>query len=353
MNAESTPGPTFTMICCAHGAEPLVKESIAGEGWRLAFSRPGFVTAKHDERVPTPSGTFIRTAATSIGQARSPNASELLESLRKSLADHYPAEHRFDQLHVWPKDRAPIGRFDFEPGVDEVSRAVAAEIYAALSPDHLRCDAANRVAQPGERVLDVVLVEPAHWFFGTHVASTWPTRWPGGIQPMDLAEEPVSRAYYKAAEAIQWSGFPIQRGDLAAEIGAAPGGACGRLLELGLKVIGIDPAEMDPRISEHPHFRYIQARAGDLPRKDFRGVKWILVDSNVKPEQTLVTVGNIVTSRYSDVRGLLITLKLGDYKAAKKIDQWQQTVETWNPKAIQVRQLARNRCEVCFAVRMK
>ncbi len=352
MNDQSSESPTFAMMCCAYGAEVSVKASIAREGWRLAFSRPGFVTAKHNESRPIPKGTFIRTSSLSLGQSRGNDANEQIETLRTILAERFPAEFRFDQLHVWPKDRAPIGRFDFEPGIDEVSKAVASEIYTKLAPDWLRGDAPNRVAQPSEKILDVVLIEPSHWFFGTHEGETWPTRWPGGVQPIELQDEPVSRAYFKAAEAIQWSGFEMQRGDLVAEIGSAPGGACGRLLELGMHVIGIDPAEMDERIAEHPNFRHIVARAGDLPRREFRGVKWLLVDSNVKPTQTLTTVGNIVNNRNSDIRGMLITLKLGDYAAAESIVHWRERVESWGAKEIQVRQLARNRCEVCFAVRM-
>ena len=212
--------------------------------------------------------------------------------------------------------------------------------------------APNEIAQPGDRVLDVVLVEPSHWFVGTHEASNWPARWPGAVQPIQPKYEPISRAYYKAAEAITWSGFDLQPGDLAVEIGSAPGGACGRLLELGLRVMGVDPAEMDPRIQQHPKFQHVRARGGDLPRRQFRGAKWMLVDSNVKPEKTLTTIQNIVTHRHSDFQGLLITLKIGDYKAADQIDQWFDTILQWKPQQVEVRQLARNKCEVCFAVTM-
>ncbi len=343
--------PTFAMLTCAHGAEQAVKDSIIADGWRLAFSRPGFVTAKHDDAVDPPTGIFIRTTARSIGQCRSESVSEQIAAMAGGL-EKASLTHPFDQLHVWPKDRAAIGRFGFEPGIDEVSRAVADELLPSLGSQWLRCDAPNRVAEPSEQVLDVVLVEPAHWFFGTHTATTWPTRWPGGVQPIEPKYEPVSRAYYKAAEAITWSGMNLQSGDLCVEVGSAPGGACGRLLELGMQVIGIDPAEMDPRIAGHPKFRHIRARAGDLPRKEFSGAKWMLVDSNVKPDKTLVTVGNIVTHRNNRLRGLLITLKIGDYKSAGLIDRWQATIRSWNPKSIRVRQLARNKCEVCFAVEM-
>jgi 23S rRNA (cytidine2498-2'-O)-methyltransferase len=358
---------SFAMICCAHGAEQSVKDSIAAEGWRLAFSRPGFVTVKKDaegaaspgrtatRRAATnelPQGIFVRTAAWSLGSARGDRSQSLIDALVEKLNEIGGASNAtpFDQLHVWPKDRVPIGRFDFEPGIDEVSRAVAEEIFGRLRERFLRCDAPNRVAESGDRVLDVVLVEPSQWFFGWHRAGDWPSRWPGGVQPIEPMHEPVSRAYYKAAEAITWSGFEMRRGDTAIEIGSAPGGACGRLLELGMKVIGIDPADMDPRIADHPNFRHIRARAGDLPRSEFRGAKWLLVDSNVKPDKTLATIENIVTNRQCSLRGLLITLKIGDYEAASQVDRWSRTIANWKPARVRVRQLARNKVEVCFAV---
>lgn len=344
-------GPTFAMMTCAHGAEAAVKVEMAERGWRLAFSRPGFVTAKHDDLAELPHGTFIRTAARSIGQARDQRASELVNTLRSKL-EQTQGNRCFDQLHVWPKDRVPIGRFGFEPGIDEVSRAVGQLLVEQLGEQRVRHCRLNKIAEPGEEVLDVVLVEPAHWFIGCHTAADWPSRWPGGVQPIEPIHEPVSRAYFKAAEAITWSGFEMLPGDLCVEIGSAPGGACGRLLELGMKVIGIDPAEMDPRIASHPDFRHIVARAGDLPRKEFRGVKWMLVDSNVKPDKTLVTVGNIVNNRHTSIRGMLITLKLGDYAAADLIDRWSGVMQSWNPQRIRARQLARNKCEICFAVEM-
>ena len=48
--------PTFAMLSCACGAEQVVKAEMAEQGWRLAFSRPGFVTAKNDLDVPLPEG---------------------------------------------------------------------------------------------------------------------------------------------------------------------------------------------------------------------------------------------------------------------------------------------------------
>ena len=341
------------MLCCACGAEQVVKAEMAEQGWRLAFSRPGFVTAKNDQQVPLPEGAFVRTASRSIGQVRGSEANRMVADLVSKLAENDPIGRSFDQLHVWPKDRLPIGRFGFEPGADEVSAVVAESVYSGLKESWLKCDAPNRIAQPGDRVLDLVLVEPSHWFMGIHEATVWPTRWPGAVQPIQPMNEPVSRAYYKAAESITWSGFGMKSGDLAVEIGSAPGGACGRLLELGMRVIGVDPAEMDPRIQQHRNFQHLRARGGDLPRRQFRGAKWLLVDSNVRPDQTLTTIENIVKHRQSDFVGLLITLKIGEYSSASLIERWFARIVGWKPVKVQVRQLARNKCEVCFAVTMR
>ncbi len=344
--------PCFAMLTCAHGAEGVVKSAVTDAGWRLAFSRPGFVTLKHDESTALPEGTFVRTAAYSIGQTRDASFAKQMDSLHQMLEQSSRANRPFDQIHVWPKDRAPIGRFGFEPGIDEVSRSIAEEITSKIDSRFMNGSQPNIIAQPDDRVLDIVLVQSDHWFVGTHTATTWPTRWPGGVQPIHPKSPPISRAYYKAAEAITWSGFDWKPGDLVVEIGSAPGGSCGRLLELGMRVIGVDPATMDPRIAEHPKFQHHLARAGDLPRKVFRGAKWLLVDSNVAPEKTLTTVANLVTHQQTQFAGLLLTMKLGEYQDIHRIDSWKQTVMSWGAKQVNVRQLARNRCEVCFAVRM-
>jgi 23S rRNA (cytidine2498-2'-O)-methyltransferase len=350
---QSTGGPTFAMLCCANGAEQPVKQSIARDRWRLAFSRPGFVTAKHDDQVELPTGTFIRTASHSIGHLKNSDGETQLSQLAELLEATFPRGMQFDQVHVWPRDRVPVGKFGFEPGVDEVSKLVADRVYQSLAGHRVRCDGPNRIALPGNRILDVVLVDPADWFVGWHMAAKWHSRWPGGVQPIEPQHEPISRAYYKAAESIAWSGFDFAAGDVAVEIGSAPGGACGRLLELGLKVIGIDPAEMDERIAQHPRFKHLRARAGDLPRREFRGAKWLLADSNVRPEKTLTTIENIVTHRECSLSGMLLTMKLGNYAAAAEIPKWDERIRKWNPVDVQVRQLARNRCEVCFAVQLR
>ncbi|MEM6689308.1 MAG: SAM-dependent methyltransferase [Planctomycetota bacterium] len=368
----------FVSLTCAHGAEKAIKSAMSDEGWRLAFSRPGLVTAKHDDAdAARPKGAFIRSQFESLGQCRGNDFKAMSDDVLRCIGEFFdpldasPANTSstekgvrelagddgvWQHLHVWPKDRAPIGKFDFEPGVDEVSQVVADALRDVLG-DRIREEKPNQVASSGESVFDVVLCEPGHWVFGHHVAESALTNihssWPGGVQPISPKYEPISRAYYKAAESLQWSSFDIQPGDLAVEVGSAPGGACGRLLELGLEVIGVDPAEMDPRILKHPRFTHLRGRAGDFPRREFRGAKWMMVDSNVRPDKTLVTVKNLVLNEQTSFRGLLLTMKLGHYDRLDRLDRWRSEIESWGvAKSINVKQLARNKCEVCYAVKL-
>lgn len=362
MSSDSEDRPaTFAFVCCQNGCEPAVKRELAEQGWRLAFSRRGFVSLKHPEAgKPLPRGVFVRSAAWSIGLVQGERAEVNIEAvLQRCRAAEVPWP--LDRLHVWPRDRVPVGKFDFEPGVDEVSKAVGERLIPALVGQSLLHDhPVNTVAAAGQSVLDVVLVEPSCWSIGWHrvgdhgddPTAVAPASWPGGVQPLQATVPVVSRAYYKAAEAIDWSGLEMQPGDLAVDVGAAPGGASGRLLELGLKVIGIDPADMDPRILRASGFRHIRARAGDLPRRVFSGAKWLLVDSNVRPDQTLTTVQHIVSHRAATIQGMLLTLKLGEVSQADRIAGWVKRIESWGASQVRVRQLARGKLEVCVAARM-
>lgn len=361
MSNNASHNAVFAMVCCQNGAEPAVKEEVGHDGWRLAFSRRGFITLKHaGQPKGLPRGVFVRTASWSLGMIQGDDFAANLEKLLEILAASSGGQV-FDHLHVWPRDRVPVGKFDFEPGVDEVSRLVGQSIAEALhSRGILRTAAFNQVASAGERILDVVLIDPAQWAVGWHdvprlrgpaAAKAIAKTWPGGVQPLDPPGPVLTRAYYKAAEAIAWSGFQMQPGELAVEVGSAPGGVCGLLLERGLQVLGVDPAEMDSEILEHPQFRHLRALADEVPLGEFQGAKWLLVDSIVRPDQTLATVQRIVTAPDATIEGLLLTLKIGGVQHADRIAGWMRKVRQWGAHDVRVRQLARGKTEVCLTAR--
>jgi 23S rRNA (cytidine2498-2'-O)-methyltransferase len=211
--------------------------------------------------------------------------------------------------------------------------------------------------QPSPRnalVLDIAVIEPGEWWLGYHRAVAWPARWPGGVVPVKLPAHAVSRAYAKMEEAIQWSALPLTAGEECVEIGCAPGGASQALLDRGLFVTGIDPADVDSAVLEHPRFRHLKKRGNDVRRHEFLGVRWLAADMNIAPDATLDDIEPIVTHPGVTIRGMIITLKLSDWSAADRLPQLVERVRGWGFRDVRLRQLATGGQEVCLvALRRK
>jgi len=237
-----------------------------------------------------------------------------------------------------------------------VERAQAEEQASAPRPSPLTPHASlphapqpGAATRPGDLVLDCLLIEPDQWWLGFHRAHDAPSCRPGGLFNDPLPPEAVSRAYLKMEEALAWSRLPVRRGDLFVEIGSAPGGSAQALLRRGARVIGIDPADMDPRVLTDPNFAHWKMRGMDVRRREFRGVRWLSADMNVAPQYTLDTVEAIVTHESVHVAGMLLTLKLPDWSLAAEIPQYLDRIRSWGFKEVLARQLHQNRHEICIA----
>lgn len=166
--------------------------------------------------------------------------------------------------------------------------------------------------------------------------------------PLALPDYAVSRAYLKTREALDWARPPVARGDVCAELGCAPGGSSQALLDRGLVVLGIDPADVDEAVTADPNFTHIRKRARDMKRRDFRDVKWLFADMNVAPSYTLDAVEDIVKHPAVHVRGLILTLKLLDWGHAAELPECVDRVQAWGFRDVRLRQLASGGREVCL-----
>lgn len=340
----------FVFVCCQVGAEKALKQDVARLHPPLAFSfsRPGFVTfkvsgvAEFDITQPLLS-PFARTFGHSIGTVKDP-ADQI-----QAVTRLFPA-HPYRHLHVWYRDQHVPGDHNWEPFHSPASLALAERLRAAATGTPLEKVAINRTAKRGDFVADLIVVDPNLWLAGWHQATTIPSRWPGGVPPLRPHQHMISRAYLKMQEAMRWSRLPFEKGDLCAEIGSSPGGACQALLEKGLHVMGIDPALMDERILSHPNFTHLRARAADLKRKEFARVRWLMADANIAPGNTLADIEHIVTNRRVGIQGMLLTLKLLDWDHAVEIDSYLARIRSWGYRSVRARQLAFNRRELCVAV---
>lgn len=337
----------FVFVVCQAGAEKTLKADVASHHPELAFafSRPGLVTFKvvdpsvFDGTQPIKS-FFARTFGHSLGTVTE-------EGDRISAAVGMLPDKPFRHFHVWKRDSAVPGERQFEPFHLPESLELGQQLRAKVEDGPLGKVAINRTAKQHEFIADFIVVEPDRWLVGWHQATTIATRWPGGVPPVKRPDDMVSRAHLKMQEALRWSRLPIVEGDLCVELGSSPGGSCQCLLERGLRVIGVDPAIMDKRVLSHPNFTHIRARAADLKRKEFADVRWLVSDANIAPENSLAAIEDIVTNRRVNVTGMLITLKLLDWKMASLIPDYLEQIRGWGYRHVRARQLAFNRREVC------
>ncbi len=348
---ESSARAQFVFAVCQVGAENALKREVASgsPNLRFAFSRPGFVTWRADggemlaESLDL-SAVFARTYGFSLGKVRGSDGREMAADLWRQVGGL-----AVNQLHVWQRDTQLPGSRGFEPGMtplaDEVARLVLEQRMAEQPA--VPSLTANKVARPNQLILDCVIVEPNEWWFGYHRACSIAQRWAGGICPVRRGPNMISRAYLKMTEALEWSKLPLEPGDPCVELGSAPGGATQALLERGLNVTGIDPAEMDPRLVDHPRFTHTRKRAVEVRRREFRDTRWLVADSSVAPKHTLDSVEAIVTHSDVNIRGLLLTLKLLDWKLAEEIPQYLRRVQSWGYRYVKARQLSFNRQEIC------
>ncbi len=346
--AMKSPASQFVFVTCQVGAEPAVKNELAREqpDWRFAYSRHGFLTFKLPAGAVLADDFWLRSAfARSFGKVLGTARGESVTALASEVW-RIVGQRSFDALHVWPRDAAEPGFHDFEPSINEDARAARQAIVDAAPPDQLA--QIDKPARRGDDVLDCVVVGPGEWWVGQHRVTRRVQCWPGGIWPGDAPAEMISRAYLKMAEALDWSGLPIKPGQRCVEIGCAPGGASQALLDRGLRVTGIDPAEVDPRLLQHRDFRHIRKRGSDVQRREFREFQWLAADLNVAPSFTLACVREIVTHRLVNMRGVIMNLKLLDWKLAGEVPDYIAEVRSWGYRRVRARQLSFQRQEVCI-----
>jgi hypothetical protein len=70
---------------------------------------------------------------------------------------------------------------------------------------------------------------------------------------------------------------------------------------------------------------------------------------NVAPNYTLSVVEDIVTHPEVNIRGMLLTLKLFEWKLADQVGQYVDRVRSWGYNRVEARQLQHNRQEICIA----
>jgi 23S rRNA (cytidine2498-2'-O)-methyltransferase len=367
----------FLFTSCQVGAETAFKAEIRRlfPNFRLSFSRPGFITFKVPDDLTEDifadflnRSVFARTAARSLGKinleenniGKTETETKKTETLTL-LADKIwtlAEENRIfvNRIHVFRRDPLPPGEKGFEPCLTPELQTLH-HILTEHSPKPkflgIHHNDPNYPAQPNETILSVAEIDSGYYFIGVHsVSEGLPIQsyYSGGIVPITIPDDAVSRAWLKFEEGLRWSGFPIGKGDCCLDIGASPGGGSQVLLSRGAKVLGIDPAEMDPIVLNHPDFTHIRSRISQTKRSLYRNIRWIIADINVAPNYTLDVLEELAIRKDIPLDGMLFTLKLFQWSFAEHLPLYIDRLQHWGFDDVRVKQLVFNRQELMVAV---
>lgn len=342
---------SFLFTCCQTGAEAALKTEIAREhpALRFAYSRTGFVTFKQSDGGALDPGfelksVFARAYGLSTGKTTTADATPIV-ALARELSEL--GGGKAPRIHVWERDQhfpgdEPLGFVAglWEQAAREAILKADPKLETALSGDSLPAD--------GDLVLDVVAVGAEEWWFGYHRHSPFHAPWPGGRPRIVLPADAPSRAYVKLEEAIRWSQAPVKSGDMAVEIGSAPGGASFALIERGLRVVGIDPGEMDPRVLSSRSFKHIKKPVAQVLREELPSqVEWLLLDMNVEPRISMYAVDRLATRLMKGgLLGVFLTIKLNQWRIANEIPSMLDHVKAMGMVRVRATQLPSNRQEI-------
>lgn len=286
-------------------AEALLKEEVRVRypELKLSYSRPGFLTFKGDRVIPF-KPLFSRVSGLSLGKFRE---SEL----------NYP------RAWVWSRNPAVL-----------------------VIPPHLKELSDKTIFKIGETATLIMMIGNDEYWVGQYTLESHHFQTPGEVSSIVEREVP-SRAYYKIAEAFESLDLPFDHHERVVELGSAPGGASLFLLEQDMKVMGVDPAEMDPIVKKNINFMHFKRPFETITAEDFNNdVDWIISDINLPPTVVLQQVYRFLT--FLEPRGLVLTLKMNELKHIELISKIRETMKSNGFNVVHLKYLPSHRKEIAL-----
>lgn len=285
-------------------AEALLKEELRLRypELRMSYSRPGFITFKGESEVKF-QPFFCRVAGISLGK------------FKKSELKH--------------------------------NRAWVYAINSKLEiPEDLKVLSDKSIFKKGETVTLIIMAGNDEFWVGQYTLRADHFQTPGEVSSI-LEKDVPSRAYYKIAEAYEAFDLPFDHQETVLELGSAPGGASMFLLNQDLKVLGVDPADMDERITRNIDFKHIRKPFETLSERDFKsGVDWIVSDINLPPTVVLKEVFRMLT--FLEPRGLILTLKMNEMKHLEVVASIRDQMRKQGFKRVELKYLPSHKKEICL-----
>jgi 23S rRNA (cytidine2498-2'-O)-methyltransferase len=285
-------------------AEYLLKQEVQlhSDTLKFSYSRPGFLTFKGEE-----SSRFLPRFARVYG---------------KCLGKFKSHELNFERAWVWARTPELI----IPPDLAELSKKTRFKI--------------------GEMVTLIMLVGPEEYWVGEYKLLKTHFQTPGEVSSIEMRDVP-SRAYYKIAEANESFDLPFDHQERVLELGSAPGGATLFLLENDLRILGVDPAEMDPKITRNMNFKHFRMPFEQLNESHFAdNVDWIISDVNLPSTVVLREVHRLLD--FLEPKGLVLTLKINQARYLSMLDDMVSEMKDRGFDRVELKYFPSHRQEICL-----
>ena len=333
----STSSP-FVVALCRPGFESAVVTELEGYGLRMSFRRPGFVSFKTNRPftandVRDLSMIFPRRLGLTVG----------------AIADEADAVARAMTLAAEVGGRV---------------RVLAREGLLGEDPASLVDDSARRLQRvldrqhppPGDPrapLIEIIRVEgtgnddDSSNRYVVIKAITGLLDCAGGTPDITVPPESPSRAFRKLEDAVHRFGLDLGAGDIAVEVGAAPGGVTLALLRRGLQVTAIDQNAIDESVLSSGPVRHLRIAVEKIDLKWLPPATFLFLDVTQPPRSAMAMLAPVADALLPTLRSAVLTLKLGDRITLDEIPHWHGIIRRMFPGfAIEMAQLPSNKSEI-------
>lgn len=221
------------IVSCADASEGLLAAELSSPPWRLGapvWLAPG------------------------VGVIDADGAWEALHSVRPVFLRHmFPAIIEVDRAALYPSAiDGVISRLQAGRPVSVQARGPArGELAAAIGEMIVAVSGASVDVQSTDQVVSVVDIG-GRLYLGVSSAAANLSAWPGGEHRFRREDARISRSEFKLLEALDAFQLRFPEAGLAVDLGAAPGGWTRILRSRGLRVVSVDPADLDPSVARDP-----------------------------------------------------------------------------------------------------
>jgi 23S rRNA (cytidine2498-2'-O)-methyltransferase len=251
---------------------------------------------------------FARTALQNPKRVEATSSTDLATAL---LALDPVASFAPERIHVFAPELSRVG------SADKAEHPLARE--AAVLSDTLRKKAEGRRAKGKSgpataHTLRALLVGPRSALASIDIdddddpLTAWPGPFCGGRAiAFETARDAPSSAHRKLEESFAWLAMAPGPGDVAVDLGAAPGGWTRVLRDRGARVTAVDRGALDATLQKDPLVTWLRRDALDV---DLRALQpsWLVCDVIWAPEKTLEVVAR--ATAVESVRAIVATVKL-------------------------------------------